>query len=132
MDHKWLWLTFGVLYVGSITALSLARFILNPMLRDIPNSDKIGHTIAYFCFVLVWFIYFFFAKNETWPMRRSYTVAFAFAFGYGVLMELAQGSLTTYRSQDFMDIIANTSGAILAVLLIIVSKEKLVAIKTSI
>lgn len=132
LDHKGLWLALGVLYVGIITALSLARLILNPLLHEIPNSDKVGHAIAYFCFVLVWFIYFYFAKDKTWTFTKSCAVAFAFAFGYGILMELAQGSLTTYRSPDFMDIIANTSGAILAVAVVLASKEKLATLKTSI
>lgn len=65
-------------------------------------SDKVNHFIAYLALSV--------------PLaiaigRKNWIVAIALAAGYGAMMELAQGSLTTMRTPDLFDGIANTLGA---------------------
>ena len=75
---------------------------------NISNSDKIGHTIAYFTLSLSWFYVF---KKQ--PRKRI--LAFFLLIIYGIVLEVLQGTLTTYRTADFYDFIANTIGILLAV-----------------
>ena len=48
--------------------------------------------------------------------KRSLWTSGVVCFVYGILMELAQGFLTTYRSMDLKDAIANTTGIVFAVI----------------
>jgi len=75
---------------------------------NISNSDKIGHTIAYFTLSLSWFYVF---KDHS--KKRS--IAIFLLIIYGIVLEVLQGTLTTYRTADFYDFIANTTGVLLAV-----------------
>ncbi|HBK72053.1 MAG TPA: hypothetical protein DDZ39_10445 [Flavobacteriaceae bacterium] len=75
---------------------------------NISNSDKIGHTIAYFTLSLSWFYVF---KKQ--PRKRI--LVFFLLIIYGIVLEVLQGTLTTYRTADFYDFIANTIGILLAV-----------------
>jgi len=75
---------------------------------NISNSDKIGHTIAYFTLSLSWFYVF---KDNS--KKRIITLFLLII--YGIVLEILQGTLTTYRTADFYDFIANTTGVLLAV-----------------
>jgi len=70
--------------------------------------DKVTHIIAYA--VLTSGMVF------AWP-KRSLLVIFAFAFSFGVIIEIAQGTLAIGRTASFADAIANGLG-IMAILLI--------------
>ena len=48
-----------------------------------------------------------------------YWVAFA-CFVFGMLIEVLQGTLTSYRTPDWWDVVANSTGVVLAVLFFIV------------
>ena len=75
---------------------------------NISNSDKIGHTIAYFTLSLSWFYVF---KDQS----KKRVAAFFLLIIYGIVLEVLQGTITTYRTADFYDFIANTTGVLLAV-----------------
>ena len=61
--------------------------------------------------------------------KKSLWTSGIFCFVYGVLMELAQGFLTTYRSMDWKDAIANTTGIVFAVIILIISSSFLFKLK---
>ncbi len=124
LGHK----TLFVIVVTStivITLASLARFIL-PFRTGIQGSDKIGHSIAYFIFTLVWFSFFFLSKNRNENFKQSLVKSALLCFFYGGLMELLQGLLTNYRSPEWNDILANTSGIIFAAIVLKVFENKLI------
>lgn len=75
---------------------------------NISNSDKIGHTIAYFTLSLSWFYVF---KGH----RKKRSILVFLIIIYGIVLEVLQGTITTYRTADFYDFIANTIGVLLAV-----------------
>ncbi len=119
----------AILYVVMITILSLWRFIaFNPI--PIANGDKIGHAIAYCGFTMIWFAFYFFSEKLHKNWKQSVLRASIIAFLWGLLMELAQGALTDYRMPEYLDVMANTSGIVLAVLLLSLGKKPLSLLKS--
>jgi len=116
LEHKTL-LVLLFLYTCLITWASLANLVLLVKI-EIEGSDKIGHFIAYFIFTLLWFGFFFFSKKRKENFKQSIIKSLIICILYGGLMELFQMVLTDYRSFDWNDIVANTSGVIFAVVLI--------------
>ncbi len=129
LGHKFLF-SLAILYTGIITWLSLAKVFI-PINVRVEGSDKIGHLLAYFVFAIVWFLFFFFSKRQSRKFTTSFIWAALFGFAYGILMEILQATLTSYRSPDWKDVIANTSGIVLAVFLLIILKNKIVTYKTN-
>ncbi|GAA0717181.1 hypothetical protein GCM10009430_13780 [Aquimarina litoralis] len=95
------------------------------------GSDKVGHLLAYFVFTIVWFLFFFFSKRQSRKFKTSYIWSASFGFVYGIFMEIFQATLTSYRSPDWKDVIANTGGIVLAMFLLIILKNKIVIYKTN-
>lgn len=119
----------ALLYTGLITWASLARIIINPINFNIKGSDKIAHFLAYFIFTLVWFMFWFFSKKSTTKFSKHLVKASVICFCYGLLMEVLQGLLTTYRSSEWFDVLANTSGIIFAVIILKLIENKLIIIR---
>lgn len=72
------------------------------------------HTAAYFVLGAVWMFYYLLKANHTsnWAFFKIAVVVTAF----GILIEVLQGVLTSYREADFADIVANTIGVFMALL----------------
>lgn len=100
----------------------LIAFLCLVQLNDLPNfprlrvseADKYVHCTFHFGFTLLWSCYF-------WRMQKGIVIktvfkVFLFSVAYGILMELLQGAFTATRKADFMDVLANTTGATIAVI----------------
>lgn len=89
---------------------------------EIPNFDKIVH----FTFYAVMTVLGARFLRSYWSMDGFSTKllfrAFVFAVAYGILIEVLQHSLTTTRQGDMKDALANTLGALVAVLFLRHSK----------
>ncbi len=127
LAHKTLFALL-LLYTILITWASLARFII-PFKIDLTGGDKIGHYLAYFIFTMVWFLFFFFSEKRNENFKQSLIKSSVICFFYGGLMELLQMLLTNYRSPEWYDMLANTSGIIFAVVLLKVFENKLIIFK---
>ncbi|WP_299432422.1 VanZ family protein [uncultured Aquimarina sp.] len=125
--HKYL-LTLVLGYTGLIGWLSLAKVII-PVDVNVKGSDKIGHLLAYFVFTIVWFLFFFYSEKQPGKFSRSWIRAAVLAFLFGVLMEFFQAILTDYRSPEWNDVLANTSGIVFAVFILKILKNKLVSLR---
>lgn len=79
----------------------------------IPYKDKVVHFLFYFIFVLLWY----------YATKNSVVKIFLIAVAYGILMEILQ-SFTKTRSADYTDAIANTLGALTAMIYITNKKTK--------
>lgn len=81
----------------------------------IENLDKVVHAFLHFVFTMLWF--FFFKKQFA---ATSFHKILLFSFGlsivFGITIELLQEFCTTTRSADVFDVLANTTGATLAVI----------------
>ncbi|MBT8316459.1 MAG: VanZ family protein [Lutibacter sp.] len=72
--------------------------------------DKILHFSAYFALTLSWQLAFY--KSVKLKIKESLIIVAVFF--YGIIIEVLQGALTSYRQADLLDIIANFIGIIIA------------------
>lgn len=80
----------------------------------IPFFDKIIHGIVYVFFMIVWLPYAIKAKGES---KEIYWVVSLVIFIYGIIIEVLQGNFVTNRTQDYWDIVANTIGIVVGMVL---------------
>lgn len=98
-----LWISVGVFLVLLVFVASLVS--LPPPVHTVMLHDKLMHTLAY-GFLMAWFA----------QVYRHDLTRLLLAIGLiimGIVIEFAQGT-TTYRQFDLLDMVANTSGVVLA------------------
>lgn len=98
-----IFLTLFVAFLSLVSLRGVARI-------NISNSDKYGHLIAYITLGISWF-YVFRNHRNRWIYITLALVIF------GMILEVLQGALTTYRTADWHDGLANASGVIIALIL---------------
>lgn len=76
----------------------------------VKDIDKLYHVIAYFMLTICWL--FTFHKNSL----LKYIIGIACVI-YGILIELVQEMITTYRTGDYKDVLSNTIGIVLAIII---------------
>ncbi len=72
------------------------------------------HAGAYFGLAFCWFFYLFIKKQESYNFRKGFVKVSVLVVLFGILIEVLQGALTTYREPDWADIVANTIGVMIA------------------
>jgi len=124
----------AIIYTLTITIGALVTPI---RLAGAPSFfDKIIHVVAHFGLVTIWVLWAVFQyKVQSIKVFKvsAPTILIRFfllAVLYGITIEILQGGLTTYRTPDVQDVIANTTGAFLAVLVGFVFKNKLEGLKS--
>ena len=105
------YLPIAVIITISIAFLSLIKLGKQPI--KISNLDKIEHLIAYCVLGLSWLLAF--KENQKLPYKK-HLVIFLCVF-YGIIIEVLQTTLTSYREGSLLDIVANTVGVLLALLI---------------
>jgi len=90
----------------------------------IPNIDKVVHFMFYFVFVFLWYRYLFFIKKT--KITHVFILVLV-AILLGILIEFGQGYFTVTRQADFFDVLANSLGSIVGVLVsfAMMNKERL-------
>ncbi|MFP2995781.1 VanZ family protein [Spongiivirga sp. MCCC 1A20706] len=111
----------------SLTSFSELEYVDGIDFIDIPHSDKIGHFVFYFGCTTVWFLLLFRGIRLSDLAKKIVFLAAAGSFFYGVIIEVLQATVTTTRSGDWKDAVANTLGILVASLLI--SRSKLSRIR---
>lgn len=112
---KKLILPISVVYTITLAVLSLIK--VNKVTSELPtNSDKIFHALAYAIFTALWFLSFYYKIK----LKKIKALVFSFLFSsvFGIIIELLQGSLTNNREADLFDVIANTTGTLIAMIII--------------
>lgn len=106
-------------WLVTITVLSLVSFEDDSALDlDIPNFDKVVHFTFYFVAGILG-VLFCNATIKGFMKKIPSLVKFLLGLiGYGIIIEVLQESLTTYRSAELLDVIANSTGALLGILLV--------------
>ena len=111
-----------ILWLVILTYLSFANPNTLPKV-SVSNSDKIAHFGVYFILTTLWACYFFYEKNKT-----TYKAIFRsgiLAFFYGLFVEVMQSVLTSFRTADYLDALANTFGIVIACILCTLLFKKL-------
>jgi len=103
LRFKRLWVGVGVFMVLAVFAGSLMS--LPQPLKAVMLQDKVLHTLAYAC-LMGWF-----AQIYRHDLTRLVLVLALIAMG--IFIEFVQGR-TGYRHFDVLDMVANTSGVVLA------------------
>lgn len=106
-------LLIAILVTVAIAILSLTSVPKLNLGFNFKSSDKFLHILAYFVLSSIWY---FSLKEKIKKPSFKYTLIVCMII-YGIILELLQGGMTTYRTGDFYDVIANTIGIILASLL---------------
>jgi VanZ family protein len=109
-----------IVYSSVLVYVSLVK------LENVPDigvdyGDKIFHFLAYCMLTFLWFSAFIY----NFEIKRNKAIIYSaiFSFTFGIIIEVLQHTMTSYRSLDVFDIIANTSGVIIVVLLLILKKN---------
>lgn len=106
----------------SIAFLSLIKIGKQPI--QVSHLDKIEHIIAYFFLTISWL---YVLKNKPSYNFNKRFVVIACVF-YGIIIEVLQTTLTSYREASVLDIVANSVGVLLALLIFNILFEKKQAI----
>jgi VanZ family protein len=102
-----LWL--GIWLFGWLLCITLSLVHPPRIDLDLPEGDKIGHFLAY-ASLSAWSVWLFASRRHRWQAALALVAL-------GVVMELAQGALTSDRMMDVRDALANGLGVGLGQLL---------------
>ena len=94
---------------------------------QIEFGDKIGHVIAYFGLMILWFSFLYAINGKAFKVSIGFAAIGSILFG--LLMEFLQVVLTDYRTADWYDVIANSLGVVIAILCLFINTKKIAAIK---
>lgn len=106
-------IAFALFWTIAVTIASLISFNSMPKV-EVPGNDKTVHFIFYFVFTLLWY----FALEKKIKKGSLKFVIVGAAIIYGIIIEVLQGVLTQDRQADIYDALANSGGAIVALLVI--------------
>lgn len=121
-------LIFAVLYTLLILVLSLAQ-LGEISVGEYHPTDKIMHVSAYFGLAFIWFFYLFFKKPEDYRFKKAFITISLIIVLFGIFIEVLQGALTSYREPDWADILANTIGVVIALVVFVFIKKFLLRVK---
>ena len=82
------------------------------IMESVQISDKSLHGFAYFVLTLSWLFAF---KNSHDTVKMKALVGFSILV-LGMLLEYLQGEITDYRTSDYLDIVANAFGIVIAII----------------
>lgn len=102
-----LWL--GLWYFGWLLCIALSLIPPPPVSLPVPAGDKIGHFLAY-ALLSAWAVWIFASARH---QRRAALALCAL----GLLIEIAQGTLTRHRMMDGWDALADAIGVLVGLLL---------------
>ena len=80
------------------------------------NSDKIVHVLFYFFFTFFW--------SKAYKNKKVFLIMLS-AVVYGIVIEVLQTTITVTREADLYDMLANSLGAFLAMLVLGFSNKNL-------
>jgi len=108
----------SLLIIAIVIYLSFFTPPSDIFLSKIPHFDKIVHFGIYFVMSgALWFEFLRNNRNNRKPMYHAWIGGFLAPVLFGGVVEILQEQYTVYRGGDWFDMIANTTGALLASLL---------------
>jgi len=111
----------ALIWTFVIAVLCLVSFSDVPKV-GLQDADKYVHFTFHFVFMWLWFLYFKSRRNELGNAKTLF-LAFLLSFLYGISVEIMQGLFTATRKADLFDVLANTTGALTAVIAIVVYQK---------
>lgn len=102
LKYKQHWLIVGYSLIAYVLYSSLTA---SPITMDVAFFDKYAHIFGYFV-LMGWFM-------QIYHARKNVYICAAFFIIMGISLEFIQG-MTSYRFFDVYDMLANTTGVLLA------------------
>ncbi|QHI38177.1 hypothetical protein IMCC3317_35640 [Kordia antarctica] len=124
---KYLFSALAIAWTITITILSLISLEGAPKM-GISFADKLAHGLVYFVAAIVWFLAFSRGITNTFLQKNALLLSAIVSIIYGICVEIMQETLVDNRQGDWQDVLANTTGTILAILLIkyaVINRRKL-------
>ncbi len=90
---------------------------------NILPPDKVFHTFLYFIFI-IFLLHDLYKKIKR--TKRLAIIAISIAFLYGLLIEIMQQYIFTYRTAEFFDLVSNLTGIFLGYGFYIIIIQKLI------
>ncbi|MEM9000683.1 MAG: VanZ family protein [Bacteroidota bacterium] len=119
MPKKHLWAILLTAWLIVITILSLYSFDHDVKVEfEVTFLDKTAHVVFHFVLVLLACLFIRETTKGTIPLVRTTFIALVFSVAYGILIEVLQYSLTKNRVAEVADIMANTIGGLLAIIVL--------------
>ena len=115
---------FTTVCVALIWYLCLFRPPHVSLLGSIPNFDKVVHATMYCGTCSVFWLEYNLSHTQ-WSKPKQFLVAIVSPIIMSGLIELAQEYFTSYRSGDWMDVLANSIGVLLALISMCIFKRHL-------
>ena len=114
--------TITILYTLALATICLVR--VNEVVSKvaIPFGDKLFHFSTYVILTALWYSTFFYKFQKSKKKALWYAIIFCVIFG--IIIEVLQGMVTTYRSSDINDVFANTTGVLLVAVVIGLKNKK--------
>lgn len=94
----------------TIAIICLSLIKLSGTGVEIKNIDKAYHSFAYFVLASAWLFSFYKKPNYKYIIVISCIL-------FGIIIELLQSNLTIYRTGDIIDVLANTLGVLIALMI---------------
>lgn len=111
------------LYISIAITILIAVFSLIKMdskpIVDISNLDKVQHVLAYMILSVSWLI-----SRDAKFNAIPYLIILIACCLFGIIIEVLQGRLTTYRSASLLDVTANSLGIALGFIVFKAFKRK--------
>jgi VanZ family protein len=104
-----------------IAVLCLVKFTDLPSF-GVSSADKYVHFTFHFVFTILWGFYLWAKLNEITISKIGRVVILSFC--YGILIEILQEIYTKTRHADIFDVLANGTGAIVALGLFVLIKRQ--------
>lgn len=119
------WLAGKLLYVALCYSIGVTILLLMPIpevaQEVVPFSDKVAHLGVYALLSLLWVLV---ATQKKGAFKTAFWLVFLILSAYGMVIEVVQGNFIASRSFDVWDIVANTFGIILGLLLYYFGRKK--------
>lgn len=121
---KKLLLLIGILYTVVLATVCLIKIKKLPEI-GVSFGDKVFHFLAYMVLAFLWFNIFL----NTFKLKKKKALIYAalFSIVFGIIIEVLQGTIATSRSSDVYDVMANTIGVFLTVIIVFI--RNLITIK---
>lgn len=121
LEHKTTITVCAFVYTVVLLVLSFSRLEKLPDTSSL-EGDKVFHFLAYTVFTALWF----FALKSLFKFNFNKTIwlTIVVAFIFGIIVEYLQNELTTFRSADVKDVIANTLGILATSGVMVLNKKR--------
>ena len=100
-------LSISIIITILITLLSLIKTTPEPII-EVANFDKGQDLIAYLVLTVSWLI----SRSIKFKATTDMMILIC-CFAFGIIIEVLQGVITTYRTASLLDVIANSLGIII-------------------